>query len=58
METQAIGKGINNTVLSLVKSTATEQVECSKQRVLKRITRYYLTFLSFHSFQTQFNFKV
>ena len=57
MGTQAIGKANNNTVLFLFKSTASEQVVCSKHRVSKRITRHYLKFLSFHSFQTQFIFK-
>ena len=48
MDTQAIGKANNDTVLFLFKSsTATEQVVCSKHRVPKRITRYNLTFLSF-----------
>jgi len=56
MDTKAIGKA-NNTDLLLFKSTATEQVVCSKHRVAKRITCYNLTFLSFHSFQTQFSFK-
>ena len=56
MDTKAIGKA-NNTYLLLFKSTATEQVACSKHRVSRRITRYNLTFLSFHSFQTQFSFK-
>ena len=57
MDTQALGKANNNAVLFLFKSTASEQVVCSKHRVPKRITRYYLTFLSFHNFQTQFSFK-
>ena len=57
MDTQAIGKANNDTVLFWFKSTATEQVVCSKHRVSKRMTRYNLTFLSFHSFQNQYSFK-
>ena len=41
----------------LFKSTATEQVVCSKNRVSERITRHNLTLLYFHSFQIQFSFK-
>ena len=45
MDTQANGKANNETVIFLLKRTEAEQVECSKHRVPKIITRYNLTFL-------------